>query len=300
MKNEEILKFLKSVFIVLCGCVCVDLYVGVVGNRLLRNVPNTTSEIACTNYCMTEATADVVIIGSSRANHHYVSSLIADSLNMTVYNAGRDGMDFIYNSCTLYSIIRRHAPKIVIFDAAEHSLNGKLKDRITSLSAYYYTDDYVQQTINHVKPYAKMLYASNMIRFNDKLLKIINAYISPPEKLSGYMPLTPNNRQLPPAETSNETLESIDDEELACLMDIIRWSNEYGFKLIIVDSPRFKLNNQNYSVIRPICEQNGILCIDNSNLPYFMERPELFNDTAHLNSIGAEIYTQIFIGQIST
>ena len=33
-------------------------------------------------------TEDVVIFGTSRANHHYIPSILSDTLQMSVYNAG--------------------------------------------------------------------------------------------------------------------------------------------------------------------------------------------------------------------
>ena len=35
--------------------------------------------------------ADLLVFGSSRANHHYVPEVFEDSLKLTFYNTGKDG-----------------------------------------------------------------------------------------------------------------------------------------------------------------------------------------------------------------
>ena len=42
-------------------------------------------------YICNDLNADVLVMGSSRASHHYVAQLIADSLGMTCFNGGQDG-----------------------------------------------------------------------------------------------------------------------------------------------------------------------------------------------------------------
>ena len=38
---------------------------------------------------------DVLIMGSSRAHHHYVPEIISDSLGLSCYNTGKDGNGII-------------------------------------------------------------------------------------------------------------------------------------------------------------------------------------------------------------
>ena len=52
-------------------------------------------------YVMKEAKEDILIMGSSRAAHHYVPQIIEDSLGMTCYNAGSDGECIYYHYCLL-------------------------------------------------------------------------------------------------------------------------------------------------------------------------------------------------------
>lgn len=294
---SEFKRFFISIAIILSGCIIVDVVAGKIGDKLLTDMPPATTILPYAKYCMHQVDADVVIIGASRANHHYVSSMITDSLNLSVYNAGQDGCEFGYNSCILNGILQHSTPKVVIFDVAEGFIAGKYNDRVLRLSPYYGLDSYITTAINDVDKYAPIKLSSNMYRYNNKLPEILCAYITSINTDNGYRPLIPNhNESLQKSITNNIPI--CNQTAYRFFMNIVNWSKQYGYQLIVIDSPRFLVNKNNYSIIRPICEQNNIICIDNSNIPYFMNHPELFNDISHLNQNGAEIYTQMFIKQI--
>ena len=42
-------------------------------------------------YICNELNADILVMGSSRATHHYVAQMISDSLGKTCFNGGQDG-----------------------------------------------------------------------------------------------------------------------------------------------------------------------------------------------------------------
>lgn len=48
-------------------------------------------------YCLTESQDELMILGSSRAAHHYVPQIFEDSLGLSSYNAGSDGMCIYYH-----------------------------------------------------------------------------------------------------------------------------------------------------------------------------------------------------------
>src|SRR5687768_4428964 len=48
-------------------------------------------------YALNESTAEVYVFGSSRALYHYNPLILQDSLNMTVYNAGRSAQTILYH-----------------------------------------------------------------------------------------------------------------------------------------------------------------------------------------------------------
>ena len=77
---------------------------------------------------------------------------------------------------------------------------------------------------------------------------------------------------------------------------------EKGVKIIVVDSPRYITTSgtcASVDIIKSLCKEYGARFIDNSQLAFFLERPELFNDATHLNDDGAKIYTEMFLEEIS-
>ena len=56
--------------------------------------------------------ADFVMMGTSRCNSHYVPSILADSLRLTVYNGGVDASGCIFaHYFLLQQLLRHHSPK---------------------------------------------------------------------------------------------------------------------------------------------------------------------------------------------
>lgn len=61
-------------------------------------------------------TADVVILGSSRAHHHYVPSVFFDSLGITAHNGGVDGNGIVMAKGLYQMITERYHPSLLIYD----------------------------------------------------------------------------------------------------------------------------------------------------------------------------------------
>ena len=56
-------------------------------------------------YCMQESHDELLIMGSSRADHQYVSGIFEDSLGLKTYNAGSEGMCIYYQYAILASYV---------------------------------------------------------------------------------------------------------------------------------------------------------------------------------------------------
>src|ERR1700761_5831322 len=67
-------------------------------------------------YALDSTKAEILIQGSSKASHGYISQIIEDSLHMSCYNAGREGSNFLHQYATIHSMLTRYKPKIIIWD----------------------------------------------------------------------------------------------------------------------------------------------------------------------------------------
>ena len=75
-----------AIFFVIVGVV--DFSLGVLFHYMLAHAGGRTG---AEYYVCTNATDEILIMGSSRASHHYVPEVITNDLGMSCYNAGQDG-----------------------------------------------------------------------------------------------------------------------------------------------------------------------------------------------------------------
>lgn len=61
-------------------------------------------------------TEDILIFGSSRALHHYIPTILEDSLGMTAYNVGSGGQNIFFHLALLEAALERYTPKAAIFE----------------------------------------------------------------------------------------------------------------------------------------------------------------------------------------
>ena len=112
--KKGLLRFGVAILIVLVSVAVVDVAVGKVMDWMLPQISN-QGDTGKTYYSLNDVNTPVVIVGSSRAAHHYVTEMIEDSLHMPSYNVARDGCFFSYNCCVINSILDRYTPKLIIW-----------------------------------------------------------------------------------------------------------------------------------------------------------------------------------------
>lgn len=87
-------KLLISILFVLAGLFVVDR----LGGMAMWWVCQHTHDVSGPKikYLTSDVYEDVVLMGTSRCNSHYVPSIISDTLGCSVYNGGIDGSDNIF------------------------------------------------------------------------------------------------------------------------------------------------------------------------------------------------------------
>ena len=144
-------------------------------------------------YCLTESQDELMILGSSRAAHHYVPQIFGDSLGMSCYNAGSDGMCIYYHYGILASRIQRGCPpKMVILEvigtdaevsqSATFSLDAALDRYAPHYGEFAEIDSMF--AINGWKEKVKLL--SKTYKYNSKLVLTIKCNYIPWPEDRGY------------------------------------------------------------------------------------------------------------------
>lgn len=307
--KKEFIRFIGAILIVLLGVLIVDYIVGNLLDNMLPKMPNNV-EVGKTEFALNKVNNDVLIVGSSRAAHHYVTSMISDSLNTDAYNLGRDGCFFTYQCCVVNSVLERYTPKIIIWEVDFDGLNKSNNDPIESLYPYYDNKSFIRKTINESEGWkSKISMFFKMYRYNTTAIKIVPRLLSksivpPNDNLLGYDPIAPKKHIIPlKLEKQQNKQKSIDPRKVARFKYLISNASDKGINLVIVDSPVFYLidnlqGNESKKMMEDICRQNNMPFIDNRQLENFLNNPDLFADKTHLNSKGAKIYTELFVEQL--
>ena len=67
-------------------------------------------------YICDSVTSDILILGTSRAEHHYNAQMISDSLGIPCYNAGEEGCGIVLAYGRLLLLLERYTPNAIIYD----------------------------------------------------------------------------------------------------------------------------------------------------------------------------------------
>lgn len=299
-------RFCIAVLIILISVAVVDSAIGKLMDWMLPQISN-QGDTGKTYFSLYDVESPIVVVGSSRASHHYVTQIIEDTLGMPAYNVARDGCLFSYNCCVVNSILDRYSPKMIIWENGTDYLFNGFDDPLENLYPYYKRNKWVTSAIQEELPWTEYVRLSSRIyQYNSVMHRILmrylrrNAFYDETEK--GYMPLQPKllkkALELKPTEFEYRELSSTKIERFRA---ILSRAQEKGVKVVIVDSPMYRLcdvNNESAVEMRKICKMYGTLFLNNSQLPEFINHPEYFNDATHMNSVGSIPYTKYVLRQI--
>ena len=144
-------------------------------------------------YVLNESNDDIIILGSSRASHHYVPSILTDSLGISCYNAGSEGMCIYYHYAMFASMIERgHTPKVVIFDMISSDTKEILGSSFTLEAAIdrlapHYGEFACIDSILELNGWKEILkLQSKLYRYNSKLVQSIKCNFVPSPEDNGY------------------------------------------------------------------------------------------------------------------
>ena len=261
-----------------------------------------------TTYALDSTKADIVIFGSSYANHHYAPGPFETRLHLSVYNAGRDGNYIFYHYAILKGLLKRYSPKKIILD---FNFGAFEKDEISyesmsSLLPYYRDHPELRSIIQLRGPFEKYKLASKVYPYNSLLFTIAvgnldyNKTFRNKNNNEGFVPLFRTmNRQL-----SIDTLPKtylMDTAKINIFKSFIRACEKSNVALYIVVSPRYiKYTHQDLSILtaNKIADSMNVPFYNYLNDPEILSNQENFADLSHMNETGAKLFSNRVIDQI--
>lgn len=300
MKKRNI-QFTVMAIALIISLFLLDFSIGKLGDYIITKLPDNSGQIAKGVYRMDRLNTDVVILGSSRGLHHYVTISLKDSINQytkgsyTAFNASIRGKAIDCNSCAAESIIDRYAPKLLIFEVSEYELSGDyINTDMDFLAPLYTSNRFAQQYIDSLTWKKRIKYFSGLYRYNWKIPQIASSFFLQNEG-TGYEPIFHVMNSIPESQVESPVV--INKLCLHHFCRVLRTAKEKNINLIVVTSPWFRPSLSNTAIFN-VCAQFGIPYIDMSNHELFNAHPELFQDPKHLNNNGAHVFTEILFDQL--
>jgi len=259
------------------------------------------------NYICDKVTDDIIVLGSSRAEHHYNAQMISDSLGLTCYNAGEDGCGIILAYGRLLMLLDRYTPKTILYEVTPsfdylHEEKSYHK-YLYKLKRHYDRNgiDSIFWDVDRTERY-KML--SGTYQHNSSFLQNLIVYflgLSTDTGIKGYRPLygEMDTMKIKRGKLAYDSSKGYryDSFKMRYLFNFLQKAKKQN--LIFVVSPMwYEMDTLVLEPIKEICKENDIPLIDFSNNPKYVNNNKFFKDGTHLNAIGADEFTHDLIVEL--
>lgn len=256
-------------------------------------------------YCLHESKEEILILGSSRAAHHYVPQIIKDSIGLGCFNCGSDGMCIYYHYGVLSSYIERgDIPKVVLLEVmntdavvsngATFGLNAAIDRFAPNYGEYAEIDSLL--LIKGWKEKLKLF--SKCYRYNSKAVQLFKCNFIPTTEDMGYEAVY---GQLPDTTTLQKRKGKHgkpEEDKIVYFKKFINKCQENDIQLFIIESPCYEISSSyGINILKKIAEEFGVCWLDYKNITTLMH-PKYFKDVGHLNDEGAHLFSIIIAGEI--
>lgn len=291
--------FILIILFIIIGC---DWLVGAVTGQMIRNVRDVGVNQTNTAQALFSRKADVLILGSSRANHSFDCKVLEDSLDISCYNAGRDGQNMIYDAMVFFSYIERHVPKIVILDIASSMMDDSWFGSLKDMNCYYGLAKPLDRIIDENSTWMERLkLKSNLYKYNNTWQWLLNSKMAASkDELDGYRPMPVSSRSPFQVRFVHEGKPKIDKRCLCYLEKIRKACQEHHILLILTYSPTLVVckSGGEEEWLMEYSKQTGLTFYAFGKDKTFYEHPEYFYDPTHLNAKGATVFTKEFVKRL--
>jgi hypothetical protein len=253
------------------------------------------------NYINLGTTEDMLIMGSSRAFHHYDPTILEDSLGMSVYNCGQNANGILLCYMQLCNILERYQPKVIIYDVMPSYDCYKEPDNAKYLAweRRFYGKPEIDSVFWDINPYERYKMHSNLYRHNSKFLFLITDFINPFHGYAkGYSPIDGVMDYDLVEDSQEKDAEVVDSLKVKYLDKFIQKCRSKHVCLVFTVSPLYKQKPDNFQPVKAIADKYGIPFISHYQDSIFVGHKEFFSDASHMNRVGAEKYTKLIAADL--
>ena len=263
-------------------------------NRMKRIARGTTAREM---YIKDSLNTDVIILGSSRALHHYNPTIMEEVLRKSIYNCGEDKMGIIFNYGRFHIATRNRVPEVVIYDV-EPDYDLLFDDKTSYISGLrpYIKDSVIRQILIDVDPTER--YKTRLVpyQFNNRLQQIAKDCINPSESyISGYSPYVGEMTIFIPQDYPQDHYDTLKWKYIKRLADDCKGKST----LIFTISPQLSFHSDSvYAPLKKICKERDIALLNHFCDTTFTNNWKLFHNSNHLQKSGADLYSKIIAQEI--
>ena len=257
-------------------------------------------------YALEQCNEDVLLFGSSRAQHHFNTKVIADSVGFSAYNLGSGGQNIFYHYAILKSILARYTPKLVVLTIETIDIYKTPaawdKEKLSAFYPYYFRDKTVQEVVDFRSNYEHYKMFSNLYRYNSEIVSImmLKMFYNDMEiayQNGGYIPIPEEPHYKGAFSIAGEGFgQKIDTLKIEYINKFISLCKDNNVECILVITPWFANFADNYLFVDEVNELS--LFYDTPFLNYINDkefiRADYFKDKKHLNSKGANVFSSKF------
>lgn len=291
--------FFKYIVYTLIGIIFIDITYRFVFEFTYSHVPDYAELRQRYKYELNDKPVDLIILGASRAMFNYVPSIMQNSLNVSVYNAGMDGDGVIGQYLNLKKAISNGHLKYVIYDIANLQLTKKWnQDKISVYFPYYWKNKDVQEVVDEFigKSKARIMLSSGLYQYNSCYHDLVRCFIQKKINDKGYEGLPYNGTPIKVQSWDrNKQYDAFIPDSLCeiYLDKIVGLCKQNDICLFICMSPATMFVKTSQLYLNKYCKKHNIIYLDFVDCPETNHDLRLFRDNNHLNRKGAPIFTQV-------
>lgn len=278
-----------------------DRLVGYISDYLIEHA--ISGETQKNEYICDRTNESILIMGSSRARHHYDPRIIEDSLGLSCYNCGYDGCGSITAYGLLNILSRRYCPQIIVYEITpgfDYLQSDKDNTKYLGPLKNFYDREGIDSIFMTVSPTERWKMCSYMYRINTKALQMIGENImNRNETIKGFYATEKSMSYEPNVKGENEIRHEYDDVKIKYLKKIISLCKKHGIKLVFSVSPWYKGKVwEEWAYAEELAKVNNIPFISHYSDTLIYRNKEYFYSQCHMNMKGAQTFTKVFAGEL--